>query len=494
MVTDEQVRLLRSKMKEGKTQQAAAAAAAMSVRSARKWQTGPLPSQTKKPRHWRTREDPFEGVWEAKIVPLLEADAGAELEAKTLLQLLIDEEPERFHRGQLRTMQRRVRDWRALHGPPKEVYFEQEHHPGEEAALDFTCGNELGVTIRGEALRHLLFELVLVSSSWTWACVVFSESFEALVESLQRALRALGGVPRRLVLDNMSAATHDLKKGRGRSLTKRFADVCAHLGFEKVRRINVGKAHENGAVEVRHRRTKSLLRQALVLRGSVDFESVEVYERFVQHTLERGHNRHIEDRLEAERPGLRPLPIKAVPTYTLETPKVRRWSTVTVRGRIYSVPSRLIGYQVEVRLYPNHVELRYGGELVEHFPRLRGEDTHRIDYRHVIASLVRKPGAFLHYRFREELYPSLVFRRAYDALVSSHGERASVEYVRILHLAAMTMESEVEAALAELLEGGARFDYALVEARVRPREPAVPQLDVGRPDLHVYDGLLGGAA
>jgi hypothetical protein len=494
VVTDEQVRLLRSKMKKGKTQETAAAAAGMSVRSARKWQTGPLPSQTQEPRHWRTREDPFEEVWEIKIEPLLEVDSNAELEAKTLMQLLVDHDGERFSMGQLRTMQRRVRDWRALHGRGKEVYFEQEHVPGDEAGLDFTCGNELGVTIRREPFRHLLFELVLLACTWTWACVALSESFEALVDGLQRGLRSLGGVPKRLVLDNMSAATHELANDGGRSLNKRFADVCEHLGFEKVRRINVRKAHENGAVEVRHRRTKSLIRQALILRGSADFDNVEEYERFVQQTLEHGHNRHLGERLVEERTKLRPLPIKPVPTYTIETPRVRRWSTVRVRNRTYSVPSRLIGYQVEIRVHPNTIEVRYRDQVVEVFPRLRGDRNHRIDYRHVIASLVRKPGAFAQYCFREELYPTLTFRRAYDALVASHGDRADVEYVRILHLAAKTMEADVEAALARLLEGRARFDFAAVEVLVRPRESEVPMIDIPSPDLTTYDELIGGAA
>lgn len=494
MVTDEQVQLLRSKMNQGKTQEAAAAAAGMSVRTARKWQTGPLPSQTKTERTWRTRKDPFADVWETKIEPLLEADTKAELEAKTIMQLLIDEDPERFSMKQLRSMQRRLRDWRALRGPDKEVYFEQLHEPGDEAGLDFTCGNKLGVTIAGEAFPHLLFELVLIASRWVWACVALSESFEALIGGLQRGLWELGGVPRQLVLDNMSAATHELANGGGRGLNKRFADVCDHLGFEKVRRINVGKAHENGAVEQRHGRTKKLIRQALILRGSSDFASIEDYERFVQQTLEHGHNRHIAERLAEERARLRPLPIKPVPTYTIETPTVRRWSTITVRRRTYSVPSRLIGYRVEVRVHPTTLELRYAGQLVETFPRLRGDQTHRIDYRHVIASLVRKPGAFTNYRFREELYPSLTFRRAYDALVTSRGDRADIEYVRILYLAAQTSERVVEAVLARLLEAGERFDYASVEALARPREPERPVVRIPVPDLARYDALIGGVA
>ena len=481
-------------MNQGKTQEAAAAAAGMSVRSARKWQTGPLPSQAKTERTWRTRKDPFEDVWHTKIEPLLEADTKAELEAKTLMQLLVDDDPERFSMGQLRSMQRRLRDWRALRGPDKEVYFEQDHPPGKEAGLDFTCGNDLGVTIAGEPFPHLLFELVLIASTWVWACVAMSESFEALISGLQRALWDLGGVPEQLVLDNMSAATHELAEGGGRSLNKRFADVCEHLGFEKVRRINVRKAHENGAVEQRHGRTKKLIRQALILRGSSDFASVEDYERFVQQTLEHSHNRHIAERLAEERARLRPLPLKPVPSYTIETPTVRRWSTIRVRNRTYSVPSRLIGHRVEVRVHPTTLELCYAGKVVEIFPRLRGDKSHRIDYRHVIASLVRKPGAFANYRFREELYPTLIFRRAYDALVASRGDRADVEYVRVLYLAAQTSECVVEGVLTRLLEGGERFDYAAVEALARPRELERPVVRIPVPDLTRYDALIGGAA
>ena len=495
MVKDEQVRLLRSKMKQGKNQEAAAAAAGMSVRSARKWQTGPLPSQTKQRRDWRTRKDPFEEVWASEIEPLLAVDTKGELEAKTLMRVLVDAHPERFSMAQLRTMQRRLRDWRALHGPAREVYFQQEHGPGKEAGLDFTCGNGLGVTVAGEPFQHLLFELVMLASTWVWACVALSESFESLIGGLQGALWKLGGVPQELILDNMSAATHELGKGqKGRGLNKRFADVCTHLGIEKVRRINVRKANENGAVEGRHGHTKRLLRQALILRGSADFASVEDYERFVQETLESGHNRYIAERLALEQAQLRPLPFKPVPSYTVETPTVRRWSTIRVRGQTYSVPSRLIGHRVEVRVHATVLELFYGAQLVETLPRLLGSKNHHIDYRHVIGSLVRKPGAFANYRFREDLYPTLTFRRAYDVLVEMRGSRASVEYVRILHLAAMTSESQVDATLAQLLEDGTRFDYAIVKALVVPREPDVPVVNIQSPDLTVYDALLRASA
>ena len=494
MLTDAQVRLIRRKMKEGKTQEAAAAAASVSVRTARKWQDGPLPSQAKEPRSWRTRKDPFDGLWENEVVPLLELDTKGKLEAKTILEELRLAHADKISFGHLRTLQRRVREWRAMHGGEKEVYFEQAHPPGREAALDFTDARELRITIEGQPLRHLLFELVLVHSSWTWLCVAFGETFEALIDGLQRALWALGGVPEVLRTDNLSAATHELRRGGGRGLTKRFADVCDHLGIARVTRINPGKSHENGAIEQRHFRTKKQLEQALILRGNRDFTSVEVYEQWAREVVDNQHNRHIEDKLRQEQLVLRPLPARAVPATTVFHSKVRKWSTVTIGHRRYSVPSRLIGHTVELQVHPNTVELRYGDKLVDVFPRLRGQRTVRVDYRHIIGSLVKKPGAFAQYRFREELFPSMTFRLAYDALVSLHGERADIEYVRILDLAATTMECTVEQALKELLSCSTHLDYRAVQALASPPNSEHPMITIKEPDLAVYDELLGGGA
>ncbi len=169
---------------------------------------------------------------------------------------------------------------------------------------------------------------------------------------------------------------------------------------------------------------------------------------------------------------------------------MRRWSTIRVGGRTYSVPSRLIGHPVEVRQHPDMVEVYYQGHLVERMPRLHGPTEHRIDYRHVIWSLVRKPGAFARYRYREELFPALTFRRAYDALRGTHGDRADVEYVRILHLAASTLETTVAQALETVLATATPFDYAAVKALAAPEPPHVPALDLPAPDLHLYDRLL----
>ena len=489
MITDLQVRLLRRKLREEKSQEAAAAAAGMSVRSARQWQRGALPSESKPPRHWRTRKDPFVEAWDREVVPLLEADKDGELQATTILEFLDERFPGQFGPSQLRTLQRRLRDWRALYGPDKEVYFEQVHPPGREAAVDFTHATALGVTILGQLLTHLLFHFRLSFSKWTWCNVAFGETYEALVAGVQGAVWDLGGVPAVLRHDNLSAATHELKRSGGRALTQRFKDVLDHYGMESTR-IRAGKSNENGIVEKGHDLLKSALAQALILRGSKDFSSVAAYLDFVREVIERTHNRHVADRLAEERRLLKPLPSSRVPSYTVHRPTVRRWSTIRVANRTYSVPSRLRGHEVEARLHPDVLEVRYNDRVVETMPRLRGDRDHRIDYRHVIWSLVRKPGAFARYRFREDLFPTMTFRRAYDALRRYRGQRADVEYVRVLHLAASTMESQVEAALEELLGRKESFDYAAVRAVVKPERPTVPEIRIGTPDLAVYDHLI----
>jgi hypothetical protein len=230
-----------------------------------------------------------------------------------------------------------------------------------------------------------------------------------------------------------------------------------------------------------------------VLRGSKDFAVLAEYELFVREVVVAS-SRCTPDKLAAEQLLLKPLPSAPIPSYTKFHPRVACWSTIRVAGRLYSVPSRLIGHEVEVRQHPDVVEVYYDGHLVETMPRLRGEGAARIDYRHVIWSLVRKPGAFARYRFREELFPSLTFRRAYDRLRISRGDRADVEYVRILHLAASTMECTVERALIALLDDGQPLDYAAVKALAKPETPVVPEVFIGRPDLAVYDRLLAGAA
>ena len=271
---------------EGKTQQTAAGMAGMSERSARKWQHGPLPSETKTGRRWRTRPDPFDGVWEEEILPLLRGEAAGRLRATTIIEWLEEIFPGRFSASQLRTLRRRLQDWRALNGPDQEVYFPQEHPPGREAQLDFTHCNSLGVTIGGRPYRHLLFQLVLSHSGWRYAEVATGETFMALKQGLQNALWELGGAPRVIRSDNTSAATHEMRRSRGRALNDSYAELLDHYGLESTR-INSGESHENGVAEQAHFRLKDAIDQALMLRGSRDFSSLEEYGAFVRRVLEQ---------------------------------------------------------------------------------------------------------------------------------------------------------------------------------------------------------------
>ena len=253
-----------------------------------------------------------------------------------------------------------------------------------------------------------------------------------------------------------------------------------------------GRAHENGDVESSHGGFKNTVDQRLRLRGSREFASVASYWGFIE-GLVAERNAPRQSRLVEERMVLGGLPVRALPAYREEEVTVKRGGIMRVVGKPYSLPSRLIGNRVQVRVYANHLEVRCRGELVGRPERVRGAGLEGIDYRHVVHSLVRKPGAFRRYVYREAMFPTLVFRRAYDALVECSAKWADLEYVRVLHLAATTMQCAVEAALGALLEAGEVPEYEVVKARVVPGEAlACPEVHVTMPDLGVYDSLLEG--
>ena len=378
------------------------------------------------------------------------------------------------------------------------MYFPQVHPPGREAQFDFTHCGELKVTIAGQSYPHLLFQLILSHSGWRYAEVAAGETFLALQQGLQNALWTLGGVPEVVRSDNTSAATHELRSSRGRALNDNYGALLDHYGLRSTR-INPGQSHENGVAEHAHYRLKDAIDQALILRGSRDFDTADDYASFVRQMVER-RNRLVEGKLEQELLCLRSLPPAPVPEYVNYQSKVRKWCTIQVAGHSYSVPSRLIGKEVQIRLYADWVEVYYKGHRVERMERVRGEGEANVNYRHVIGSLVRKPGAFARYRFREQLFPTMHFRLTYDALRQWRGERADVEYVRILHLAATTMAATVDSALSLLLEAGESFDYAEVRDLAEPKVPEAPVLtlvwEAGpenlRPPAHGQPGGGGG--
>ena len=489
--SDEQVRLLmQEKTKHGKVGKAAMKAG-MDRKTARKYiKAGKLPSEMNKPHTWRTREDPFAEVWPKAEEKLKEIP---ELTAKELFEWLMGKYPGQFQEGQLRTFQRRVRQWRAQSGPPKEVFFAQEHRPGEAMQTDFTHVKEFEVRIGGEVFEHMLCHVVLPYSNWEWVTVCHSESMSALKRGVQQAVFQLGKVPQYHQTDNSTAATHKLKKGGKRGFNKEYEEFMAHFGMVP-RTIAVGQSNQNGDVEVLNGALKRRLHQRLLLRGNADFESVAEYESWIQEVTIQA-NKSRKDRVGKEMQVMRQVRVSKLPEFKEEDVRVSSRSTIRVKFNTYSVPSRLIGEMVHIRLYEDRLEVFYKGKRQMSIERLRGRHGHRIEYRHVIDSLMQKPGAFARYKYREDLFPSLSFRKAYDALkgVAKREMQADIEYLRLLHLASKTMESDVETAINLLMEGGDVPYAEQVKALVAPREPEIPEITPYHPELELqnYDAFLG---
>jgi hypothetical protein len=489
MVTDQQVRKLFRLDCEGLPKELAAAKAGLDPRTARTYRRlGRLPSEIRRmDRDWRTRPDPFADVWPG-LEELLRSSPG--LEAKTLFADLQRRFPGRFPDGQLRTLQRRLKQWRALQGPAKEVFFAQVHHPGRLSASDFTHCSDLHVPVAGTPFDHLIYHFVLTYSNWETGTVCFSESYESLSEGLQNALFELGGVP---LLHRTDRLTASVPPGtQGASFNERYQALLRHYGLQG-QAIQAARANENGDVEQSHRQFKRALDQALMLRGSRDFETRPAYEAFLRQLFER-LNANRRGRLAEELPLLRPLPARRLEACKRLRVRVDCGSTVHVEGNTYSVASRLIGERVEARVYAERVEVWYAQRLVEALSRLRGRGKHRIEYRHVIDWLARKPGAFADYRYRADLFPSSQFRLAYDLLCQQQPARAAKESLGILHLAARRSEAGVAAALGRLLGEGRPPSVAAVEGELgRSDSPLSPaEVTVGPVDLASYDALLSG--
>jgi hypothetical protein len=487
MVTDRQILRLRQALQKGMSLSLAAAKAGIDRKTARTYrQLDRLPSEVRMKHDWRTRPDPFEQVW-----PDLEAQLvlNPGLEAKTLFQDLQRRCPGLFPDSQLRTLQRRIKAWRACNGPAKEVFFAQVHHPGRLAASDFTHCTELGITIAGVSFAHLVYHFVLTYSNWETGTLCFSESYESLSEGLQNALGELGGVPQVHRTDRLGAAIQPGVEGQA-AFKQRYQALLSHYGLQ-AQAIQAGKGNENGDVEQRHHRFKRALDQALLLRGNRDFPNQADYRAFLRHLFDQLNSNRLKH-LAEERALLRPLPLRRLEDCKRLRLRVDCGSTIHVQNNVYSVASRLIGEWVEVRLFADHLEVWYGQQQVEQAPRLRGRGKHRIDYRHVIDWLVRKPGAFADYRYRADLFPSSCFRMAYDALVEQQPQRGVKEYLRILHLAARHTEAGVQAALGRLLNEGQPISAEGVARRLQEGQaaPVATEVTVAAVSLAFYDGLL----
>lgn len=496
--TDQQVRVyMQDRLRH--SQRAAAARTGFSERTGRRIEADPSPPSQRKPARGRTVADPLAAVWETALLPILERDAA--VQAITLLRHLQMTDPDAFPDDAVRrTLERRVRAWRALHGAARDVIFRQTPEPGRMALSDFTDASELAVTIAGAPLAHRLYHFVLAYSGWEHAAVVLGgESFTALAENLQAALWTLGGVPRENRTDSLSAAYRNLDVEAAKDITTRYDAFCGHYGM-LASRNNSGEAHENGSVESHNRHLKVALDQALILRGSRDFDDIADWRRFVDQLVAR-RNRRREDVVRIEMAALRPLPARRTTDFTETVVRVTRTGGFLVYGVFYSAPSRLIGQRLRVHIYDDRIEAFLGATHVLDHPRMRqrhdGRRAHRVDYRHVIHALRRKPQALAGSVYRDGLFPRTEYAEAWamlsDTLPRRDACRRMVDLLWLAHDDAC--EAELAALIAEDLATGRQPDAAILKRRLEPRRRKLPaDVPVTLTALASFDALLEARA
>jgi hypothetical protein len=499
--TDAQVRLMMKERSNGKTQeQAAVKANIRSRKTVRKYeQLGELASELKQARTYRTRPDPFEKDW-AEVEKKLEVAPG--LEAKTIFEWLRERDGVEYQDGQLRTLQRRISNWRVLNRS-QTLSLDQIHYPGEVLQSDGTCMNDLKITIQGEPFEHLLFHSVLPYSNWEWGRVVQSESLLSIRLGLQSALLKLGHVPQAHQTDHTTAATHKLgpaereKSSQERGYNAEYLQLLAHYGLE-ARTIHVASPNENGDVESSNGGIKRAVEQHLLLCGNRDFPSIEVYEAFLFGIMDK-RNSPRRVKLAEELAVMKPITVKPWPQMRELIVRVGNNGILRVGNNGYSVPSGLKGKRATVRIYEWHIEVWYANQCLETLPRVPGAHHYQINYRHVIDSLLRKPGGFRNYRYRNDLFPQDVFRRAWDTLNEQFPPRkADLIYLRILKQAASGLESDVAQALTLLL---ADQDQNLWDEKniteltsVTATPQGIPVLVPQVVNLSIYDQFLLTAA
>ena len=485
MITLQQYGRLLREYARSQNMSVSALKAGVDRRTARKYLNAQQPpAQLSQAHDWRTRPDPLAQVWPAALALL---EGAPELEAKTVFEFLCARPENGLELRHLRTFQRRVRQWRATRGPERTIMFPQQRQPGDLLELDWTRTGALKITVTGQPLEHLFCHGTLAYSNWEWAVRCQSESFLSLVCGLQACFQRLGGVPKYVLTDNSSAATHEIIGGK-RAYHSEYLDVCAHYHYEPMT-IAVGCPNEQGDIESANRHLKRRLEQHLLLRGSRDFTSAEAYDGFVEEVLHRA-NQTRQPRLAEEVALLRPLPPTQLAEYRETRALVGSSSTIRVKNVTYSVPSQLVGHSVRVERYEAELKVYLGRDLVIRLPRQTGDRGARIDFRHVVLALLRKPGAFRNYQHREQLYPTPLYRRAYDALVVAYGERGGViEYLLTLKLAAELGVETVATRIEPRLAAGSKWRAAeLGDTAARPAPPALSPLT---PELASYDTLLG---
>jgi transposase len=318
----------------GETQELAAAKSGMSVSSGYRIEKGLR--QHKKPRTHRTRIDPLADIWESELAGLLQKEPT--LSGLTLWEYLDDNFPEQYPYGLLRTLQRRVANYKLEHVPSKDVIFRQSFPAGVQGMSDFTHP-DTKITITGVVFKHIIYQFVLTHSHHRYAQVMQGgESFSALSEGLQNAFTHIGGVPQESKTDSLSAAYKNAYEEK--TLTDNYNKLCQHYGLKAIRNTK-GVSHENGSVETANRALKHRIDQAIKLRGSSDFATIQDYQMLIDAQVKRLNKRSVH-RFANEQKALKPLPPHRFMDYQEIATKVTTSSTITIKRTLYSVPSKLI--------------------------------------------------------------------------------------------------------------------------------------------------------
>ena len=470
----------------------AAAKAAVSAATGYRLARDPRLPSIKTPTRGRRRPDPLADVFESEIVPLMMAAPG--LRPVAIFEEVVRRHPD-LGTGIRRTLERRIRSWRAQHGEDQEIVFRQTNEPGRMGLSDFTDMTALGITIAGVALEHRLYHFRLAYSGFEHAHVILGgESFVALAEGLQNALWLLGGAPREHRTDSLSAAFRNLDADAKSDLTRRYDALCTHYRMTPTRNT-AGVAHENGAIEGPHGHLKRAIADALLLRASSDFVDLVAYRAFVDTLVARRNARNAK-RIESERVFLQALPDRRTCDYEDMTVRVTSAGGFRLRKVFYTVPSRLVGHRLRVRLHDDRLEVFVGGTHLVTLPRGRAHPNGRhdqvVDYRHVIHALRRKPMALLNLVYRDQLFPRDAYRRAFEALRDALPERQACRItVDILALAHdRGCEAELAQCLTHDLEAGRLPDMAVLRARFAPDPAAIPHVTVQLSSLASYQSLL----
>ena len=493
-ITSQQVEIYMNARSQQHSQEVAAAKSGISLRTGRNIEHGIRIEPRSVERHWRTRLDPLASIWVSVLLPMLEQEPS--LQAITLLEHIQTHYPDQYDDKLLRTLQRRVKQWRATHGPDKAIMFRQQHAPGRLGLSDFTTLKRATITIAGREFNHLLYHFRLIFSKWSYLQVIEGgESYTALAEGLQNALQRLGGAPLEHRTDSLSAAYKNLTQEAKDDMTARYQALCSHYGMVASRN-NVGEGHENGGVESPHGHLKRRIEQALLLRGHNNFATVSDYQCFIDEVVQQ-HNRRNAKGITLERSALQPLPEHRAADYTEARAVVTSSSTIDVRRVTYTVPSRLIGETVQVRLYDNKLVCYLGHQQVVMLPRIypSGNKTRArsVDYRHVIHSLAKKPQAFRYSQLRNELLPSLGYKIIW-AYVDQHmkPKEACKFIVGLLHLAA-TQDCEVALAqtVLEHIDNGKPLSLSALQVQfIKQPQTTVPSLVVDQHEIAAYNHLI----